>query len=78
MEIYFKNEIRNFVSTTLFQLLSYPARRRKRGQETASEITKKRGTEVIRIPALPAEDGGVAELPSSAVAPPKRMRRGPA
>jgi len=30
-----------------------------------------------RIPALPADEGGVAELPSSAVAPPKSMSRGP-
>lgn len=31
----------------------------------------------IRIPALPAGEGGVAELPSSAVAPPKSISRWP-
>jgi hypothetical protein len=31
----------------------------------------------VRIPAPPAGEGGVAELPSSAVAPPKSISRGP-
>jgi hypothetical protein len=42
--------------------------------ESEKQAEEERG---VRIPALPADEGGVAEFPSRAVAPPKRIRRWP-
>jgi hypothetical protein len=48
-----------------------------KSQNQKTETIYMRQIESIRIPALPAEEGGVAEFPSSAVAPPNRISRGP-